>query len=554
MKERQEIEQELEKDALPHPITIPIDAAARQAATGPISPRPNIDPVASTAQQPTAENIVYLPTATPVLSSRSVSCNNMGLESAPAPTFMKQRDPSTSSLLRKRMSEERGLSTLDKRMSQSTTSQEHFITQKDPTQSTILRNKSLNRSGSQSLSRQESLGRYSSEPNGQQMAFRSERIPNERTFYHDSRMHLESAGIDIAANVEIASPLSMQSGGNRRFILASTENLPQSPVNQQPCDVDMHVIAVEPVNQRPNQSYPNNQNVCDEEKVQALLSQAKKPNKETAAIDAKEKAKDTTEMGKTISSVMPGLAFLQLMNVEEMHAVDTTAQAKPMVQYLAKFDSTLHPKEAETSEYSNSKLFDNYCASVDRLHAPSTNVSTQDLHLNQAKQRDPSQSPFTRNRYRASQTPSRIEVRPSEENLLEHLLITSPPTATPAIANFAGHQSTEQVNHSQTIRQKDPNKSTVLNRRRRNLSQIIVGADAKLAHAYDAPVKVTASMSFDKSLTRAESERYMNYDAGDVRITKGVSFEMDRIFSGQGNGDEFGLDKQGLTVTQMPNR
>lgn len=62
--------------------------------------------------------------------NRSASCANMDAQT-PIPQLMRQRDPSTSSLLRKRMSEERqGFSVLNKRMSQSTVSRDRFTPQK----------------------------------------------------------------------------------------------------------------------------------------------------------------------------------------------------------------------------------------------------------------------------------------------------------------------------------------------------------------------------------------------------------------------------------------
>lgn len=554
MKELVEIERENEENALPKPLTIPNAVPPHsidQIHHPPITPEP------TNQQEPTQmalnnhQNAPQM--SSPVLSNRSVSCNNMGVEMQPQQSnFMKQRDPSMSSLLRKRMSEERGLASFDKRMSQSTTGRDPFIVQKDLSQSTILRNKANQRSGSQSLGRGESMNRCSTERTPQPQ-FRPERIPNERTFYHDSNIHLENAGVEIAS--PLGMPLSMQSGGNRRFVLSSTENLPQNNMFDQKCDVPMETvdncISVEAINHRKDEnlnqiaSYPNDQNVSDEEKVQQLLSKAQK-----SAIDLVEnKPKiESNGPGKTISSVMPGLAFLQLMNVEEVQAVHSNVQSKPAVQYLAKFDSTLYPKEAETTEYSNSKLFDNYCTSIDRLHQPtSASTSIQDLNTSHAKQRDPLQSPFTRDRYRASQTPNRVVVRPSEENLLENLL------AAPA-TDLSKRQSAEQMSQSQFIRQKDPNMSAVLNRRRRNLSQIIVDKDTIAASPYDAPIKITTSMTFERNLGRAESERQINFDGSDVRIMKGVSFEMDKKPSNLDHDNMLDHNQQKSIVTQVPHR
>lgn len=520
--------------AFPVPIALPMTSANRSImkAANPktIELPPEFAPI---------QNENPLQKSSQVLD-RSVSCNNMGMisnqQKQQSQQFLKQRDPSTSSLLRKRMSEERGLSSFDKRMSQSTASHDKFLAQKDPSQSTILRRKSYNRSTASFDHARASNERFSCERT-QPLTLQQTRIANERTFYHDSNDFTRNS------NIEIASPLSMQSHGNRRFMLSSTENLPtqksseviaatKMQIDNDENAIDSNVIEVEAVNaikkpkslvvETANNQHLRNQNVSDEEKVQALLSKTTQN-----ASDDKENVdkKDGNVEGFSIlSNMVPKLAFLQLMNVEEVQAVDSHLQAKPQVQYIAKMDNTLHPMEAETTEYSFSKIFDSYKSTNPQQQQQmtgATNISTPDLHLNYIKQRDPSRSPFTQNRY--SKTVHSTEHKPSEERLL------------PPAGNFPERRASEQSNQSQFIRQKDATMSNVLNRRRRNLSQISLGQNNEMIDMNETSLKMVKTLSFEKISSHTDLEPQIfeptTFGASGVRIVKGVSFEYDKMIA-----------------------
>ncbi|XP_055321149.1 uncharacterized protein LOC129577686 isoform X3 [Sitodiplosis mosellana] len=487
-------------------------------------------------------------------SDRSASCNNMG---GVAPQLMKQRDPSTSSLLRKRMSEEQqGFSTLNKRMSQSTVSRDRFITQKDPSQSTILRRKMYNRSSA-------SFDRASSEmvsnERFQPFHFQQSRIPNERTFYHDSNEFLRDSNMEIESPKTESSPprdiappkvepLSMQSQGNRRYVLGSTENLPQRPdlyaktsVETEPdSGIDSNFIEDTPrKTDTEKQLMQHNrrlhgQNVCDEEKV-LLLSK-------TQNLNVPDGDEGTTPKPKP--KPRPTRRGLQLMKVEDVQTVEMPTQSKVQIQYMAKFDSTLRPQEAETNEYSYSKIFDNYKSSQTTLApaVPDSRMSTPDLR-NQGpgyiRQRDPSQSPFLQNRYRAMPTSTPVPTpkpTPRQRKAVKQMpmsmdmeLKTSHEKLLPPAGEYPERRASEvspphldQQMNQQFIRQKDMRTSNILNRRRRNLSQTSLGRESVMI---DQPLKITKTISFEKDFAQSDSDHISPYTGTPVIISNGVSFE-----------------------------
>ncbi|XP_031640008.1 uncharacterized protein LOC116351986 isoform X3 [Contarinia nasturtii] len=487
-----------------------------------------------------------------VLGNRSVSYTNMGAVQPQTQQFIKQRDPSTSSLLRKRMSEERQpFTTLNKRMSQSS------ITQKDPSQSTILRRKMFNRS-SASFDRASSE-MVSNERIQQPFQFQQTRIPNERTFYHDSNEIIRNSNMEIAdtqievapsrdiaaaavtsPKTEIASPLSMQSQGNRRFILSSTENLPQKPdlyakrsVETEP-DSGIDSNFVEDIPRKTdiekqfmkNDQRVANQNVCDEEKVLMLTKSQnveQKPLPKLVAVSVD----DDTNDGKTFKpKPIPTHQSLQLMKVEDVETVEMPTQSsKLQIQYLAKFDSTLRSQEAETNEYSYSKIFDNY-KSAQTTPSQSRNVSTLDLrttHIasNYIRQRDPSCSPFLQNRYR---TPTPTQKQAVEMELKKnHDKLLPPAGDLPErrASEVAPPQMNQQI-EPQYIRQKDMRTSNILNRRRRNLSQTSFDHDSGISDL-GQPLKVTKTIGFENNLSQIDSD-HISPHAANTKISKGVSF------------------------------
>lgn len=513
------------------------------------------------------------------LGNRSVSCNNMGAR-PPTPQFMKQRDPSTSSLLRKRMSEERqGFSVLNKRASQSTASRDRFIAQKDLSQSTILKRKMYNQSASFDRANSETIP---SERFQSFKHFQTNQTSNKSTFYHDSSEFICDPPVE--APVQVASPLSMQSQGNRRFILSSTENLPTKPstlakmstetepdsgIESNFIDDTPRKAFLEKQTLKSDRSSHAGQNVSDEEKVQFLLSSKSKHLNSTKkdAFDLKptplpvevrnnemsfrpvlEKQKlqlmnvddakhsnsttkkDAFDLKPTPVPIevknnemsfrpVPNKQKLQLMKVDDVKTVEMPTHSELQIQYVAKVDSTWRPQEAETSDYSYSKLFDNYKSSP-----LESNISTPDLRFNYIRQRDPSRSPFTQNRYKTlhNTTPTPLlstDVKASQEKLL--------PPAGDYPERRASETFSPQMN-PHIIRQKDLSTSNVLNRRQRNLSQTSLGHDIGMDDVHSQPIKITKTISFEKSLARSDADHISPYTGTSVKMAKGVSFEFDR--------------------------
>lgn len=464
----------------------------------------------------------------PTFGNRSASLANM-TGRPPTPQFMKQRDPSTSSLLRKRMSEERqGFSILNKRTSQSTNNRDQFITQKDPSESAILRRKMSNRSSG-------SFDRI--------QLFHQSRIPNERTFYHDSNDMIRNSNVGINMSkmefdtsptiqsqfqkAEIVAPLTLQAQGNRRSLLSSTENLPQkSSVETEP-DSGIDSNFSDPPRKTDIEKLQHHRNVSDEEKVQILLSKTQHFNDSVVEPQPKPTPRHKPKM--------------QLMQAEDVKSVDMIQpiQSKLQYQYMAKYDDTTRPQEAETNEYSQSKLFDNYKGSQVQLStAAPSNVSTPELSLNYMQQRDPSRSTFTQNRYNEAHTPT----TPTMETLspmspMSMSLKTNQDKLLPSAGEFPERRASEVSPYEQNqqptgpnfIRQKDLKSSNVLNRRRRNLSQTSLGKEAMAtADVTSQPTKVIKTLSFEKSLAQTESDHISPYTGTNVKIVKGVSFECNR--------------------------
>lgn len=470
------------------------------------------------------------------LGNRSASCNNMGVR-APTPQLMKQRDPSMSSLLRKRMSEERqGFPTMNKRMSQSTVSRDQIITQKDPSQSTILRRKMSSTSFDRASSEMISNERF------QPFHFQQSRIPNERTFYHDSNEFVRNSNIEMESPKMESSPsretqppkmepLSMQSQGNRRFVLASTENLstpqrpsrhihPKTSTETEP-DSGIDSNFVEDAPQKTDtekQLIQHNrrlqdQNVCDEDKV-LLLSKKQSLNV----------SENATPSAPVRHKSMPTRKGLQLIKVGDVQTMEMPTQSKVQIQYVGKLDSTLRPQEAQTNDYSYSKIFDSY-VSASKQDLRTSTPDLQNQESNYIRQRDPSNSPFFQNRYRATQTPTPQQAVMSMDMQLK----TSHEKLLPPAGDYPERRASEivpphlnQQTNQQFIRQKDMRTSNILNRRRRNLSQTSLGRESAMI---DQPLKITKTISFEKSLALADSEQVSPYTGTRVKMSKGVSFE-----------------------------
>lgn len=510
--------------------------------------------------------------------TRSASCANMDATLTTS-QFMKQRDPSTSSLLRKRMSEERqGYSVLNKRASGSISSRDRFTAQKDPSESTILRRKMSNRSsGSFDKAFERANSELISNERIQQSAFQfqSSRIPNERTFYHDSNEYIRNsntnvgdvteapltAPLPVAAvlssppqKVGVASPLSMQAQGNRRFMLSSTENLPLQQI-----DAYMKTsVETEPdsgIDSNYVDEPPPQRNVSDEEKVQILLSKSH-------TLNASEKIEHKSRAEKAPTKAKPKL---QLMNVEDVQ-MEVPVQTPIQYKYLPKADNTNRPQEAETADYSYSKLFDNYKSPERAASAPISNISSPDLRSNYVKQRDPSDSPLVQNRHKkhvpeaeaeadtAPPTSAVIPI-PIEMKTTNHdRLLPSAGELPERRASDVFRPKPNQEMGPQFIRQKDMRTSNILNRRRRNLSQSSLGQDHEMDDASGGQqTKVTKTISFEKNLSQIESDQISPYTGTSVQITKGVSFEYNRPKSSD-RSEPNAFDASQLSASKRPFR
>lgn len=549
------------------------------------------------------ENDMESSTSSPPLGNRSVSCANMGAQ-PPTPQFIRQRDPSTSSLLRKRMSEERqGFSVLNKRMSQSTVSRDRFITQKDPSQSTILRRKMSNRSSA-------SFDRASSEmvsnEHLQRFPIQLSRIPNERTFYHDtndvtrnSNLNIDSPKMEIASSSkgDFASPLSMNSQGNRRFVLSSTENLQQIPdlyaktsVETEPdsgidsifVDDPPRKTDIEKQLMMKNERSLHNRNVSDEEKVQILLSKTQNlspldiygfdPNANAAEMrpipTQRKKNSNESEAKKPFDSVeteklsprpIAKMRHKHLVSVNNVKAMEMFTTSKP--QSVTAVENTLRPYQAQSSEYSFSKLFDNY-KTPERQLSQKSNASTPDLGPDFIRQRDPSRSQFAQNRYRTIHSTTPTATAFHAPTPLSMDMITSHDKLLPPAGNYPERRASEisnpQSNQSigtQFIKQKDMRTSNILNRRRRNLSQTSLSHDIGMIDDSSVqPVKVVKTISFEKNLSQLDSDTQISpYTGTNVKISKGVSFEIEKPLPADRNAHNM-FDLSNSSANRRPYR
>lgn len=508
--------------------------------------------------------------------TRSASCANMDATLTTS-QFMKQRDPSTSSLLRKRMSEERqGYSVLNKRASGSISSRDRFTAQKDPSESTILRRKMSNRSsGSFDKAFERANSELISNECIQQSAFQfqSSRIPNERTFYHDSNEYIRNsntnvgdvteapltAPLPVAAvlssppqKVGVASPLSMQAQGNRRFMLSSTENLPLQQI-----DAYMKTsVETEPdsgIDSNYVDEPPPQRNVSDEEKVQILLSKSH-------TLNASEKIEHKSRAEKAPTKAKPKL---QLMNVEDVQ-MEVPVQTPIQYKYLPKADNTNRPQEAETADYSYSKLFDNYKSPERAASAPISNISSPDLRSNYVKQRDPSDSPLVQNRHKKHVPEAEADTAPPTSAVIPipiEMKTTNHDRLLPSAGELPERRASDvfrpkpnQEMGPQFIRQKDMRTSNILNRRRRNLSQSSLSQDHEMDDASGGQqTKVTKTISFEKNLPQIESDQISPYTGTSVQITKGVSFEYNRPKSSD-RSEPNAFDASQLSASKRPFR
>lgn len=509
------------------------------------------------------------------------------------PPYLRQRDPSQSSLVRRRMSQDAhggsGSGSLNRALSQSfnVSAGARFITQKDPTQSAILKRKMYNKPSS-------SLDTAAKQPSRtdqwcmrtQPLCIPQNRIDSERTFYRDSAepiMRETAPSPPLMGQSSVSPPAiwppslpAMRPPSPPTMRPPSPVPLPSSvPTNS----VRPHLLNanVEPkqgeiIERKSGIAFELRPTANEMVIEQAISADHSFKRDEEWEIEIKEKNAEISNKtpklpeqgnilkmldmtidrsgGPNSDAIEPQPQLLphtrkMLLTRQEVH--QTIAMPKQVqIQHVASFDSTLHPlhsMEAETSEYTNCKILDNYRSTnelnrrdrigmhsfaaheIEFVQQPNTsggaptahqrnndcNVSTPDLHSSNIKQRDPSLSRFARERYAPkSTTPfaatAAVENRPIESSLL------------PAAGNFPERRASEQVSADNVIRQKDLRTSKLLERRRRNLSQTSLrdgNCDQLVAAAsYNSPMKMvkTVSFEFDKQNDYAPNENRRDVD------------------------------------------
>lgn len=474
------------------------------------------------------------------------------------PPLMRQRDPSQSSLVRRRMSEDRqsGSGTLNRTLSQSSnvSAGARFITQKDPTQSAILKRKMYNKP-STSLD----AATNAKQPNRadqwcmrtQPLCIPQNRVNSERTFYRDSvepvQMKRETAP---SPPLTVASPLSTQSISNRQYLL-DVNVQPTRDEFIEPEWIERDLAEKRPIVNEPPISADHLFRRDEEWDIEIKEKNVEKPKKTTEnpkhenilkmlemTIDRNDGPDSEPAMPQQSVSP-PSETRKMLLSRQEMHQTIAMPQ-QVQIQHVASFDSTLYPLTAETGEYTHSKILDNYRSTNElNRHGPAemhsfaaheitfvrqpnavygapfahtkTNVSTPDLHSNHIKQRDPSLSRFTLERYAPKAAMPSTATATAENRNIESSLL-------PPAGNFPERRASEQVTADNVIRQKDLRTSKLLERRRRNLSQTSLrdanSGQLVAAASFNSPVKMvkTVSFEFDKQNNHVPYENRRDVD------------------------------------------
>lgn len=472
-------------------------------------------------------------------------------------SYLHQRDPSQSTLVRRRMSEDRqggsGSGSLNRALSQSSniSAGGRFITQKDPTQSAILKRKMYNKpSSSLDASAKQSTRADQWCMRTQPLCIPQNRINSERTFYRDSAEPIMRGTAPSPSLLRSPSPV---------------------PLSAQSISVRSHI---EP--ERNKIIERNSKNVNDHRPTanEMFIEQAKTADHsfkrdEEWEIEIEEKNAENAKKSPKLPDQGNILKMLEmtidrgdgssrdaigsqpqlqpekrkmLLTRQEVH--QTIAMPKQIqIQHVASFDSTLQPMEAEISEYTNCKILDNYRSTnelnrrgpigmdsfaaheIEFVQQPNTvsgaptahhkntdcNVSTPDLHPPYIKQRDPSLSRFACERYAPNASAPFAATAAAENRPIESSLL-------PPAGNFPERRASEQVIADNVIRQKDSRTSKLLERRRRNLSQTSLrdgNCDQLVAAAsYNSPMKMvkTVSFEFDKQNDYAPNENRRDVD------------------------------------------
>lgn len=423
---------------------------------------------------------------------------------------LRQRDPSQSSLVKRRMSAERhGGSATMPSLKRSTSqwsnvsggSETRVITQKDPTQSTILRRKMYNKATT--LSAADVSHRKTNDDiwctRTQPLCIPTHQPTSVRTLNRE-----------IFAHVPIDDEMMIDRLENERYIEAEPMEIETKSTNKKPLRKEEWSIEVT-------------------EEHKGAIIQIEQPSKkgEAAKLVAPEKPKRqenilrmmemTVDRGDTDNSAvrenlkqvnasdvkalavdaLPPMAQRQqsppfddiipkpkrkhseLMRCEEI-VQENIAPTKVQVQHVARM------MEAETLEYTHCKHFDNYCSASELNQAPKNSNEMPFV-----RQRDPSQSRFTRDRYR-----------------------TPTPTISMSTEVDLNRNDLSHLPHEKFIAQKDLRTSKLLQRRRRNLSQASLqdenSSQMAMTSAFiDSPAKLskTVSFEFDKQIETESFDR-----------------------------------------------
>lgn len=481
----------------------------------------------------------------PMSANKSVTNENH-------PPYLRQRDPSQSSLVRRRMSGQSGCGsgTLNRTVSQSSNvsaGASRFITQKDPTQSAILKRKMYNKP-STSLDAATNAKQSNRTDQWcmrtQPLCIPQNRINSERTLYGAAAESVKKTQ-EATPLWTLKTPLSMntQSNSNRQWSFdATVEHEHDEIIAREMAESSIYnpnvanEMVVEPIHQRlplnPDHTFKRDEEWEIEIEVKNTEIEPKlpEPPKQENILKMLEMTIDrgngsSSEAMETKPHSQLTEPRKMLLSRQEVHQTITLPK-QIQIQHVTNFDSTLqaHPMEAGISAQ-HSKILDNYSTNelnrlgpnemhmfaaneIEFVQQPNFvggastahhknnnyNVSTPNLHSNYMKQRDPSLSRFIRERY-APKASTPFAATPATENRpIESCLL-------PPAGNFPERRASEQVAANNVIQQKDVRTSKLLERRRRNLSQTSL-RDANndqlmVAASYNSPVKIVKTVSFE---------------------------------------------------------
>lgn len=532
------------------------------------------------SEQPMFMNSDHLHPNAPRVDFQFTDCSDIRERHASAsalprtPSTIRQRDPSHSSLVRRRMSEDRQMGTIKRTTSQwsnaSCGGEARVITQRDPTQSTILRRKINNQ---HSLSSASFHGRSAKQQDDmwcvrtQPLCIPSSGTITQRTVSHLNINPREIRSPRSPARREQLSPAPVAStpfnplGQNRRDSvyyammdeeidgLEATRRLNQLPSGMEVVETiekppipdakpyrkeeweievnEEHKLGVISIARSTVEKPPVAEPKAERQPVASALpdrrpqspqrfeihktplempsdrrSEAKMAEPKTNGSKVTFSKDEQTEPLNYERQRQMSLSPKPRRKLSEMMVCQEVVQTKSVptkiqVQHIAKL------MEAETLEYTHSKQFDNYESSneINRIPHHEAKPGTPTF----VQQRDPSQSRFTRDRYRTP-TPSvsinfpEFGINRSETNL--------PPMPMTDARPF--HHDGNAF-----IQQKDLRTSKLLQRRRRNLSQTSLQDDrsSQLAAATSLtlPAKLSKTVSFEFD-NQMQTEPYANQD------------------------------------------